>query len=459
MFKNALAAIQSPPSIPFSVLLSMDGLRLGDICFAKIQTTLHMWTVSIAVLERWIANGSFNPECMAEGNHSGSITLLIILNPNQEGTELKSASIGLIVRWHMGPVGHINDIMRLIKYTCSQMRVDWQTSDNTCRTFCIIVGDYGGHMGFATDLLFCTAYPLSFVHKDNPAQMTPRSQQNHPTSFPADVLLVCQLLTQDCSPHEYTSDRCHRHLLIPRGVHFLPNLFPQIVVPHEHATPYRDPQSGEEVPFVAVGPFVSMDTLFSGTPGDLELFTDEEVIALSNVGVLKSTITGTSTPKMPPLASHVEPDSPSKKRGCRDSLSHRHPVTMATGSCGDLGKSEHKCEATRKQLQREIGVEHGHPKSRDLTVGCITRDERSPAPKHCGSVDTGASGECPHLKERHAKEVGPANVDAQTCQSVFLHPSFYPLLRLPPPPLLVHPALHPLTRAGDLLPWVERVWT
>ena len=41
-FENALAAIQSPPSIPFPVLLSMDGLRLGDICFAKIQMTLCM---------------------------------------------------------------------------------------------------------------------------------------------------------------------------------------------------------------------------------------------------------------------------------------------------------------------------------------------------------------------------------------------------------------------------------
>ena len=53
-FENTLVAIQSPPSIPFSVLLSADGLRFRDTRFAKIQMTLHMWTVSIAVLERWI---------------------------------------------------------------------------------------------------------------------------------------------------------------------------------------------------------------------------------------------------------------------------------------------------------------------------------------------------------------------------------------------------------------------
>ena len=154
---------------------------------------------------------------------------------------LKSTSIRLIIRRCMGPVGHIDDIMKLIKYAPSLMKVDRQSSDNACRTFCIIVGDYGSHMDFATDPPFCTAYPLSFVHKDDPAQMTFRSQQNHPTSFTADVLLVHQLLTRDCPPHKYARDRHRRCLLIPRGVHFLPELFPQIVIPREHAALYHNP--------------------------------------------------------------------------------------------------------------------------------------------------------------------------------------------------------------------------
>ena len=158
-FENALAAIQSPPSIPFSVLLSMDGLCLGDICFAKIQTTLHMQTVSITVLERWIANRSFNLECMAEGEYSRSTTILIILNPNKQGTALKCMSIGLIVQWCNGPVGWIDNIPKLIMYACSQLKGDRHSSDNARKTFCVIVGDYGGSMGFATDLPFCTAYP------------------------------------------------------------------------------------------------------------------------------------------------------------------------------------------------------------------------------------------------------------------------------------------------------------
>ena len=81
-----------------SVLQSADGLRLGDIRFAKILTTLWMHTMPIAVLEKWAEGGSFNLECMAEGDYSRTTAILILLNPNAEGTALESTSIGLIVR-------------------------------------------------------------------------------------------------------------------------------------------------------------------------------------------------------------------------------------------------------------------------------------------------------------------------------------------------------------------------
>ena len=276
MFENALATIQSPPSIPFLVLLSTDGLRLGDICFAKIQTTLRMRTVSITVLERWIANGSFNLDRMAEGEYSRSTAILIILIPNKQGTGLKCMSVGLIVQRRNGPVGRIDDIPKLITYTHSQLKGDRHSSDNTLQTFCIFVGDYGGSMGFATDPPFCTAYPLSFIDKEDPAQMTFQNPQNHPTFFTADVLLVCQLLAHDCPPREYMMDRCHRRLLIPRGVHFSHDLLPQIMVPRGPAAPYSEPRSGGEAPFFTVGPLVSTDMLFPGAAGDLDLFTDRK---------------------------------------------------------------------------------------------------------------------------------------------------------------------------------------
>ena len=220
---------------------------------------------------------------------------------------------------------------------------------------CTIMGNYGRPMAFATDPPFCTAYPLSFVHKDDPAQMTFRSQQNHPVSFTADGLLVHQLLMWDCPQHKYVMDRCHGCLLIPKGVHFLPDLFPQILVPCNNMTPYRDPKTGEDAPFVTIGPFVSTDTLFHGTASDLELYTAKEVIAVRNTGIFKSLSTSRSTPKLPSLASlrqalpppvdsklpihspKVEPDSSTKKQDYKSSpKSYRCPVSMAAGSHEDL---------------------------------------------------------------------------------------------------------------------------
>ena len=121
------------------------------------------------------------------------------------------------------------------------------------------------------------------------------------------------------------------------GVHFLPDLFPQILIPHNHATPYQDPKTGEDALFVTIGPFASTDTLFHGTAGDLELYTAKEVVALRNARVFKSSNTGPSTPKLlsltslgqalPPPAnskspnhcSKVEPDSSTRKQDYRSS--------------------------------------------------------------------------------------------------------------------------------------------
>ena len=96
-FKKALAAIKSPPSIPFDTLLSLIGLHLGDIRFVKIQTNLHLRSVAIAVLEEWISNGSFNPHHKPDEDCSHTTAILIILTPNTQGTGLTYASVGLII--------------------------------------------------------------------------------------------------------------------------------------------------------------------------------------------------------------------------------------------------------------------------------------------------------------------------------------------------------------------------
>ena len=150
-FKKALAAIHSPPSIPFTTLLSPDGLHLGDIRFTKIQTNLHMWTIAIAVLEEWISDGSFNPDHKPDEDCSHTTAILIILTPNTQGTALMYASVGLIVRRHKGPVGRREYIPRLITFIRSQLKGDRLTSPNACKTYCMIVGDYGGPLYWMRD--------------------------------------------------------------------------------------------------------------------------------------------------------------------------------------------------------------------------------------------------------------------------------------------------------------------
>ena len=81
-----------------------------------------------------------------------------------------------------------------------------------------------------------------------------------------------------------------------------------------------------------------MDTLFPGTAGDLDLFTDMEIPGLVRLGLLKPPITGTQHHHAAPPASNVEPASSSRKWDHRDSPSRRHPVTMAARSLWRLGQ-------------------------------------------------------------------------------------------------------------------------
>ena len=111
-------------------------------------------------------------------------------------------------------------------------------------------------MAFATDPLFCTAYPLHFVDTDDPAQMTFRNQQNHPVSFTGDCLMVHQLLVQDCPEHEYAMDTCHGCLLIPRGMQFPPEPFPTDCHSAQPCdTIPCDPKTGEDAPFITCRSF------------------------------------------------------------------------------------------------------------------------------------------------------------------------------------------------------------
>ena len=73
-------------------------------------------------------------------------------------------------------------------------------------------------------------------------------------------------------------------LLIPRGVQFGPKLFPEIVIPRNHAGPLFDSTTWQDAPTLDHWALLSMDTICPSFPGDLELFTAEEVASWRSWG-------------------------------------------------------------------------------------------------------------------------------------------------------------------------------
>ena len=339
-------------------------------------------------IERIVQSAHYKPD----EDCSRTSAILIILTPSTDGTKLTYASVGLIIRRRKGPVGHIEDIPRFITYIRSQLK-DQPATTNDPKTYCMIVGDYGGPLAFATEPPFCTAYPLCFANRDDPTRMTFRHPQNHPWSFPIDALLVRQLLAWDSSAREHALDKRRRRILIPRGVHLSSNIIPEIEVPHCHSAPYYNHQTGVEAPFFTMGPFAHTDTLFPGAPGDLDLYTDMGIFCLKNIGMLEQSVTSARDPRAAPSSSKAEAAPSVKKREDKDSPRRRRSVSAAAGSREDLDKSEHEREAERKRLCQDIDAERSQSVSRDLPRGL----------KRSGATDAEDPAERPRPKDRRTE--------------------------------------------------------
>ena len=118
----------------------------------------------------------------------------------------------------------------------------------------VLIGNYSGHMAFATDPPYCVAYSADYK-TDDPTQMTPCHTHNHPYAMITNNMIVRRLLSSpnwEPSVRKETKGGC---LLIPRGMHFGSALFPEIVIPRNHMSPPVNPATWQEAPFQTVGPF------------------------------------------------------------------------------------------------------------------------------------------------------------------------------------------------------------
>ena len=138
---------------------------------------------------------------------------------------------------------------------------------------------------------------------NDPSKMTPREPLNHAYAMVTSNMVVRRLLSlPNWEPAERKLTKGGR-LLILRGVQFGPGLFPEIVIPRNHTGPLVNSATWQEVPFQTIGPFWAIDTIFPGLPGDLELFTAEEVAKLKELGILNPPNMPGHLPLFPPLVS------------------------------------------------------------------------------------------------------------------------------------------------------------
>ena len=210
-----------------------------------------------------------------------------MFTPDAQLKDIENVEIGMVVHWHRAPLAPISTVSRVISYVCDTLKFERASSTPQVRTYCMTLGNYSGHMAYATEPPFCVAYPLEFIDKKDLAMMRFRNLDNHPVTFMRMEMVICQLLMQDCLECEYVRTNHNRCLIIPRGVQVGKELFPEIVILRNHAAPYHNPTTGKEAPFVTVGTFSSTDTIFPGIARDLQLYTTEEVVCLRSVGVVK----------------------------------------------------------------------------------------------------------------------------------------------------------------------------
>ena len=267
-FRDALAELEVKNRFNESMLRSTQGLCIGDIHLAEIQTTFKMCAVSFHMFLKFIEKGSFNPNKLPEDSYSHTTAILLAFIPDLRLMDLERVGIGNIIRRHGSPLGGMQSIDTVISHIHVVLAIERDKPTPKHRAYMMLIGNYGGHVAFAMDPLYCVAYAAEYKHTDDPYKMTFHEPSNHGFAMTASNMVVQRLLAvANWNPAEskLTTGGC---LLIPRGMQFSPGLFPDLVMLRNHVAPLIDSFMRQEVPFRMVGPFRATDPIFTGLLGD-----------------------------------------------------------------------------------------------------------------------------------------------------------------------------------------------
>ena len=253
-FRDALEELEAKRRFDESLLQSNVGLCLGDIHFAEIQTSIKIRVVHFSMFMQFLEQGRFNADNLPIGGCSQTTAILPAFIPNRRLEDIESIGIGNVIRRHGSPIGDLSYIQTVIDTIRSVLTTERKKSPMKHRAYAVLVGNYGGHMAFATDPPYCVAYSADYKTSD-PSQMTPRHTRNHPYAMITTNMIVRRLLSlPHCEPADRKQTKGGR-LLILRGTQFGPALFPEIVILRNHVAPPFDPVARQEAPFRTIGPF------------------------------------------------------------------------------------------------------------------------------------------------------------------------------------------------------------
>ena len=121
-FRDALEELEVRHQFDVSMLQSAVGLRLGDICFAEIQTTIKMRAIRLSTFLRYVEDGMFNPDHLAPHFCSQTTAILLAFLPDRHLQDIESIGIGSIIRRCGTLLGDISSISAMIDSVQSVLR-------------------------------------------------------------------------------------------------------------------------------------------------------------------------------------------------------------------------------------------------------------------------------------------------------------------------------------------------
>ena len=96
-FRDAFEELEVRRHFDESMLQSAAGIRLGDICFAEIQTSIKMHAIWFSTFLHYVEKGMFNPDNLAPHCCSQTTAILLAFIPDWHVEDIESVGIGNVI--------------------------------------------------------------------------------------------------------------------------------------------------------------------------------------------------------------------------------------------------------------------------------------------------------------------------------------------------------------------------